>query len=249
MFGEGAGDDRIAVRPVADKRDDALIPERLLHRRAVDRACFVRLARQAPVGGEIDEHGLSRCTRLGEGGGREGAVVFCGGNPAGLCELIHGVGAEEIEDRNIRYERRLSGEFSPLPSADHHYEDYDEDADVHPPMHSGSGLSPEQPIKTERRQSHWQRHPLTKCRHPRPRLWQAAAKRRDEADSKERQGEPQAQPAKDRERRPRRQHQRRAKRGAEQGAAARGRDEGGKSAGPEATRRAALTGQRLPAAE
>src|SRR3546814_9005653 len=66
MLGKRARDDRVAVGPVADQRDDARLVEGLLHRLALDRARFVRLARQAPVGGEIDENGLSGRAGLGE---------------------------------------------------------------------------------------------------------------------------------------------------------------------------------------
>src|SRR3546814_1694556 len=71
MFGQRAGDHRIAVRPVADEGDDARLVEGLLHRLALDRTRFVRLARQAPVGGEIDENGRSGRARLGKRVGGE----------------------------------------------------------------------------------------------------------------------------------------------------------------------------------
>src|SRR3546814_565968 len=78
MLGKRAGDDRIAVRPVADERDDARLVEGLLHRLALDRTRFVRLARQAPVGGEIDENGRSGRARLGKRVGGEGRTRAVG---------------------------------------------------------------------------------------------------------------------------------------------------------------------------
>src|SRR3546814_3221311 len=48
VLGQGAGDDGIAARPVADQRDDARLVERRLHCCTLDRARLVRLARKAP---------------------------------------------------------------------------------------------------------------------------------------------------------------------------------------------------------
>src|SRR4051812_916901 len=51
-----AGDRRVAIGPVADQHFDAGLCERGANLVAVDRGDFIGLARQAPVGREIDEH-------------------------------------------------------------------------------------------------------------------------------------------------------------------------------------------------
>ncbi len=110
-------------------------------------------------------------------------------------------------------------------------------------------LAPQQPCQRERGEAHRQCHPFAEPVHPRARLGQAAPQGGDETDREEGQGEPQPQPAEDRQRRPCRQHQSRAERSTEQRPAARGGDEGRERAGPEAARRAALFSKRLPTAE
>src|SRR3546814_19046431 len=76
----------IAVRPVADQRDDPRLVERRLHRIALDRAGLVRLARQAPVGGEIDEDRLAARARPGACGIGEGRTRACV-TPLRGCQL------------------------------------------------------------------------------------------------------------------------------------------------------------------
>ena len=56
---EETGDRGVAVGPVAGKHLDAGLPERIADLGAIDRRGLVRLAGQAPVSGEIDEHGTA----------------------------------------------------------------------------------------------------------------------------------------------------------------------------------------------
>src|SRR3546814_1713489 len=63
-----AADRGVAVGPVADQHLDTVSGKGGAHRLAVDRDLLIDLAGQAPVGGEIDEHGLALLAKLGKPG-------------------------------------------------------------------------------------------------------------------------------------------------------------------------------------